>query len=254
MTAARGEARRRAAAEGRVLSRPVPIDGIGAIHPAVPADDRLSPGLHPLGLAPEPDPAGEPGRDGLLYVPSGYQVGRPTPVVVMFHGAGGTAHDGLWPLRELADEAGVLLFAPDSRRVTWDVILDRFGPDVAFVDRALRWLFERCVADPGRIAVGGFSDGASYALTLGLANGDLFTHVVAFSPGFIAPVTARGRPAIFIAHGTHDQVLPIDRCSRRIVPALQRADYDVRYREFDGPHTVPPEIAREGLDWFLPGA
>jgi hypothetical protein len=25
----------------------------------------------------------------------------------------------------------------------------------------------------------------------------------------------------------------------------------VRYREFEGPHTVPPDIAREAVDWFL---
>ncbi len=31
----------------------------------------------------------------------------------------------------------------------------------------------------------GFSDGASYALSLGVPNGDLFTHIVAFSPGFM---------------------------------------------------------------------
>ena len=43
---------------------------------------------------------------------------------------------------------------------------------------------------------------------------------------------------------------PIDHCSRRIVPQLKQAGYDVRYREFDGPHTMPPEIAREALAWF----
>jgi phospholipase/carboxylesterase len=45
-------------------------------------------------------------------------------------------------------------------------------------------------------------------------------------------------------------VLPIDRCSRRIVPQLERARYEIRYREFDGPHTVPESVAREALEWF----
>jgi predicted esterase len=44
--------------------------------------------------------------------------------------------------------------------------------------------------------------------------------------------------------------LPIDLCSRRIVPRLERAGYDVRYREFDGGHTISPEIALEAVDWF----
>lgn len=38
----------------------------------------------------------------------------------------------------------------------------------------------------------GFSDGASYALSLGLPNGNLFSHIVAFSPGFMrAPTLVR---------------------------------------------------------------
>ena len=97
------------------------------------------------------------------------------------------------------------------------------------------------------MAVGGFSDGASYALSLGITNGDLFTHVMAFSPGFMAPAGQMGSPRIFVSHGTRDGVLPIDRCSRKIVPQLERADYDVLYREFDGGHTISPEIALEAV-------
>ena len=57
---------------------------------------------------------------------------------------------------------------------------------------------------------------------------------------------------ISCAHGTHDAVLPIDRCSRRLVPELRRAGYEVEYEEFDGPHTVPPAIARAAVRWFTP--
>jgi predicted esterase len=45
--------------------------------------------------------------------------------------------------------------------------------------------------------------------------------------------------------------LPIDRCSRAIVPQLERAGYEVRYREFDSGHVVGPEIAREAVGWFI---
>ena len=126
-----------------------------------------------------------------------------------------------------------------------------FGADVAFIDQALAWTFERYAIDPDSIGVAGFSDGASYALSLGLANGDLFGRVMAFSPGFVAPAPLQGRPRLFISHGTADTVLPIDQCSRRIVPLLRQASYDVTYQEFDGPHTVPPEIAQAAVAWFL---
>ena len=110
-------------------------------------------------------------------------------------------------------------------------------------------MLERFSVDPARVAVGGFSDGASYAL--GLRNGDVFTHLIAFSPGFVPRAGGRGRPAIYVSHGVSDSILPIDRCSRRIVPSLRRAGHAVRYREFDGGHTVPPEVAREAVAWLL---
>jgi phospholipase/carboxylesterase len=166
------------------------------------------------------------------------------------HGAGGDARSGISHFLHLADEAGVVLLAPESRGRTWDVLVGGYGPDVEFINRALQWTFERLRLDTRRLAMTGFSDGASYALSLGLTNGDLFTHLIAFSPGFIAPATRRGKPPVFVSHGTRDRVLPIERCSRRIVPQLDRAGYQVRYREFDGPHTVPASIASEALRWF----
>jgi phospholipase/carboxylesterase len=85
---------------------------------------------------------------------------------------------------------------------------------------------------------------------LGITNGDLFTYVLAFSPGFMMPAGRRGSPRVLVSHGARDEVLPIDRCSRRIVPQLERAGYDVRYREFEGGHAVPPDVAREAIGWL----
>lgn len=99
----------------------------------------------------------------------------------------------------------------------------------------------------------GFSDGASYALSLALLNGDLFTHVIAFSPGFITEGSRRGKPRLFVSHGVHDRVLPIDLCSRRIVRDLRGDDSDIRFTEFDGGHAVPTDIARAALDWLAGG-
>ena len=206
-----------------------------------------------------PDMEGMPGlntlaldgnRDALLYVPVGYSPQQPAPLVLMLHGAGGNAEGGLRPFRSLADATGAILLAVSSRRETWDVLHGAYGPDVAVIDRALEQVFLSYRIDPARIAIEGFSDGASYALSLGLTNGDLFTHIIAFAPGFMAPASLRGRPSLFIAHGTQDNVLPIDRCSRRLAPQIEQAGYRLLYREFDGPHTVPEPIAQEALNWF----
>jgi phospholipase/carboxylesterase len=190
-------------------------------------------------------------RDGLIYVPTGYSADRPPGLVLLLHGAGSSAQRGISLLYSQADEANLILVAPDSRGSTWDVIMSDYGPDVSYIDRALSQTFSRYAVDASRVAVGGFSDGASYALSFGLTNGDLFTHVIAFSPGFMVPTRQEGKPAIYISHGIRDEVLPIDRCSRRIVPQLQRLSYEVKYHEFDGPHTVPGDIAREAVEWFI---
>jgi phospholipase/carboxylesterase len=167
----------------------------------------------------------------------------------MLHGAGGHARR-LASLLSIANSFGVILLVPDSRGATWDAIRGGFGPDVEFINRALDQAFTRCAVDQQKLAIGGFSDGATYALSLGLDNGSLFTHVMAFSPGFIAPRRPSGKPRIFIAHGRSDTILPIDVTSRRIVPGLEDAGYAVTYQEFDGPHTVPQEIAQDAFKWF----
>jgi phospholipase/carboxylesterase len=200
----------------------------------------FTPGSHPLGLA--------KGRDGIIQVPKA-SAAATLPLSVLLHGAGGNATGILRRLGQSAAEAGVVVLAPDSRDDSWDAIRDDLGPDVLFLTRALERAFEQLPIDPDRVSIGGFSDGATYALTLGLINGDLFRRIVAFSPGFIVQRTRRGQPKIFMSHGTGDEVLPIERCSRRLAPALQNAGYEVTYREFPGGHTVPAEIAREGMKW-----
>ncbi|MFY9555835.1 MAG: alpha/beta hydrolase-fold protein [Blastocatellia bacterium] len=188
----------------------------------------------------------DPARDAFLQLPM-TATRAPMPLVVLFHGAGQSAEWMLHRLGSAADEAAVAVLAPNSRASSWDAIRDGFGPDVSFLNRALERVFESVTIDPTRIAAGGFSDGATYALSLGLINGDLFSRVVAFSPGFLVAGTARGTPRFFISHGTGDRILPIDRCSRRIVRGLRERGYDVTFREFDGGHEVPDDIALEGM-------
>jgi phospholipase/carboxylesterase len=217
-----------AAEQGRLVARPRPGAGSGESAPA---------GVRSLGLGSD--------RDGLVYVPSRYRSDRPLPLLVMLHGAGGDADQVLPMVTSAADADGVLIVAPASRGRTWDVILDGYGADVRFIDRALAHIFDRHAVDPHRIAIGGFSDGASYALSLGLANGDLFTQVLAFSPGFMAPAAWTGSPRLYMAHGVRDDVLPIERTSRYLAPELRRLGYEVEYREFEGGHMVPPDIVHE---------
>jgi phospholipase/carboxylesterase len=207
-------------------------------------DCGLPAGCTALGLA--------EGRDGLLHVPVAATT-RPSPLVVLLHGAGSSASAALMLLAELTEAHGLILLVPDSRSSSWDFLRGGFGPDVQFIDRALEHVFEHCPIDPERIALVGFSDGASYALSLGIANGDLFTHLIAFSPGFARPETEVGQPRVFVTHGTRDDVLPIDLCSRRLVPVLRAGGLDLAYTEFDGGHSVPRALVQRAVTWMTEG-
>jgi len=215
---------------GRLSARPQTVAGTPA------------PGLTSLSIG--------KGRDGFLYVPATLHSG-PVPLVVLLHGAGGAAQGIMSRLSSVADSVGFVVLVPDSRGPTWDGIRGEYGPDIAFIDSALKVVFARVAVDPKRVIASGFSDGASYALALGRINGDLFTRVVAFSPGFVPPGAPTGKPEIFITHGNADPILPFEATSQRIVPSMTRAGYAVTLRQFAGGHTVPQDLAREAFRWAI---
>lgn len=192
-------------------------------------------------------------RDGFLYVPSSYSSETPAPLIVLLHGAGSSSSD--WSgflFTKLFDDPPVIVLAPDSRDALWDVSMGGFGQDVRFINDALELTFGMCNVDASHLALGGFSDGASYTLSLGLTNGDLFTNLIALSPGYMKPAAKRGKPKIFIAHGRQDTVLPISTTRKVIVPSLRKDGYDVDFEEFDGPHAVKLDELTGAVRWFVP--
>lgn len=201
-------------------------------------------GLEALGLS--------RGRDGYIYVPPTYLPARASPLLVMLHGAGQSSREFTEaPLGEIFDKDAIVVVIPDSRQPTWDMIHGDYGPDVRFIDRALALAFSKCRIDPRKVAVGGFSDGASYALSLGITNANLFTTVLAFSPGFVRPAVKTGKPRIFIGHGTGDNILPIDQTSREIVAALKEKNYPLKYEEFEGGHRMTKDEVLHAIDWLM---
>lgn len=206
------------------------------------AKTTVGPGVHPLGLT-------EGARDGVLVVPKGLQ-GR-VPLLVMMHGAGGDSQRTMRKVIPLAEKYRFVAMLPDSRDISWDAIRGGYGVDVEFIDEALRSVFGQVRVDPKRIALGGFSDGGTYALSLGRANGDLFAAIIGMSPGFIVDAPPVGKPRVFMAHGTRDGVLPIDQTSRQIVPRLESEGYDVEFVEFEGKHDLVPATFEKAIQWWL---
>jgi phospholipase/carboxylesterase len=195
-------------------------------------------------------------RPALLYVPERAAKrsaeGTGSPLLLFFHGATQSPQQMLEHLRSLAEEHGVIVLAPASDGITWDAIRGAPGIDAAATERALAATFERCAVDRRHVAIGGFSDGASYALVLGLPNGDVFTHVLAFSACIVAATeTASTKPRVFLSHGRADEILPFESCGRRIDRRLRDAGFVVRFEAFAGGHEVPPPVAQAAFRWLL---
>jgi len=205
------------------------------------------------------------GANAYFYRPEG-SYKYPLPLVVLFHGAGMSAHSFLYGARGEADRCGCLLLSVQSAGATWDTIgLVRaasrrgnamrdqlFGADTDRVEKALSTALRAADADRNSVMLAGFSDGASYALSLGLANPALVRGVVAFAPGFhLEPSTINPRQRLFIAHSPTDQILSFERTRDDTVASLKKAGFDVYFRPFEGGHRVDGALLSEGIDFVM---
>jgi poly(3-hydroxybutyrate) depolymerase len=129
------------------------------------------------GLLQHDGPSGE--LLAVSYIPAPADAG-PYRLMLLLHGAGGAPRQALDLLLPVADQRRLLLVAPKASASTWDLIIDGYGPDVRRIDRVLEEIFDSYPVE--HVTTGGFSDGASYALSIGLANGDVFDSVLAFFP------------------------------------------------------------------------
>lgn len=235
-----------ACASGR--SEPVVSDGILAARPNVRVHADQRSGVFRLDEWPQP----------YAFVPPGLDRQSPAPLMLLLHGGGGGSDRLLRTFEALAREHGVVLLAPEADRRTWDVVRafqyggePVFGADVKRVDASLDALFSKVVIDPKRIAIAGMSDGASYALSLGVRNGALFSHIIAFSPGGIAPFAGQPKARIFISHGRRDGVLAFDNTADGMVAGLRAAGADVTFAPFDGDHQLRQQEMRAAMGWWL---
>ncbi|MFL9842757.1 PHB depolymerase family esterase [Sphingomonas sp. ST-64] len=203
-------------------------------------------------------------EDAIAYIPP-RAIGA-APLLVLLHGATERPQSMVARFRAEADRRGIVLLAPKSAGDTWDMIADfdrrrsqvvrsrsaRLNVDPPRINRAIRALLERASVDPARIALGGFSDGASYALTIGSDNPGFFRTLLVFSPGmlYLSPRRSPGQ-RVFLSHGSSDPVLSFQASKSRFVPQLRKEGLAVTFREFDGRHELPDIVLQEAVAMWL---
>ncbi|MBL8298698.1 MAG: hypothetical protein JNN30_10170 [Rhodanobacteraceae bacterium] len=224
------------------------ISGILSARPATSVATPVSAGRHHL-------KAGT-----TLYVPETIPADAAAPFLLLLHGGGGTGENMIRKFKRQADRHGIILLAPDAAGPTWDVALSMtgnpwtqpsFGRDVLRIDAVLKDAFARVNVDPQRVAVAGFSDGASNALSIGVHNAALFHDTLAFSAGGMVP--HRGGPPgrVLFIHGAKDPVLPITTMRDSLAPTLRAAGFAVTFVTFDGGHELPDRVVEQAIAWWL---
>jgi len=204
--------------------------------------------------------------EAVAYVPA--SAGPNPPLLVLLHGAGRNSSGIIGGLQADADKRGIVLLAPTSRGPTWDAIpaalraanpqsaLDarlghRFGRsrDSDRVEAAIDALSKQLPFDRSRTVLAGFSDGATFALAMGMARSRPFSAVIAWSPGIAIETAgpARGR-RVFVSHGRQDPVLSFEVDKNEIVPLLEREGAAVTFLPFDGVHEAPRAVKDAFLD------
>lgn len=111
-------------------------------------------------------------------------------------------------------------------------------------------------ADPSRVFLLGFSQGAILSLALALTEPNLLRGVVALS-GRILPEVKEltgekprvGETEIFIGHGTEDTVVPIAR-GRSAHAYLSGKGFSVAYHEYDIGHSISPRETSDLAEWL----
>jgi len=168
-------------------------------------------------------------RSYLVHVPPSYDAAKPTPVVLIFHGAGMNARLMLEfsGLNAKADEAGFVAVYPNgtgagpfltfnSGGVEWDVVRKQPN-DVAFVGRLLDDLATLVHADPRRVNATGMSNGGMMCYRLAA---ELSDRIVAVAPvaGTMAVTDAEPRRPVPVLHfhGTEDRLVPYGGPDQRV--------------------------------------
>ena len=144
---------------------------------------------------------------------------RPLPVLLFFHGYGGSARQVLRnstllsTVHEAMEGAGALLVAPDGLENTWAHVGSPSSArdEIAFVDAVMADVRARWPVDERRLLVSGFSQGGSMVWDVACYRGEAFSAFLPIAGGFWRPHPERCDAPVNLRHihGLGDTVVPM---------------------------------------------
>jgi predicted esterase len=193
----------------------------------------------------------------VLLTPEQIDPDRSYPLITVFHGAG--RHEELFvkACRGEPERRDALFLIPRSIGPTWDLIVGQGEADLEFLEYAWDLIYRRYPVDAGRQALIGYSDGASYALSMVLSNPAFFDAALCWAAGFVvvdrSAIGYEGRRArVYLEHGTHDELFPFEQIAVPMRDNLRKAGHDVTFSvDEGGRHWPSGSFQREALDWYF---
>jgi len=212
----------------------------------------------------EPSPLGfvrveEGPHRAVLLTPETIDPGTRLPLFTVFHGAGRQDELLVRTFREEPERRQALFLIPRSFDPTWDLIAGRGQADLEFLEWAWDLIYRRYPVDRDRQVLVGYSDGASYALSMALSNPGFFDAVLCWAAGFVvvdrAAVGRPGRrPRVYLEHGTHDELFPFEQIAVPMCENLRAAGCEVEFSvDEGGRHWPSGAFHREALAWYFDG-
>jgi phospholipase/carboxylesterase len=206
--------------------------------------------------------------DYITVHPNNYQQDETYPLVILLHGFGANKHD-LTSLSAEIDADGYVYAYPNApfavqigpgmMGYAWEPPGGDSPEQATWVEARLmafcREVIEQYAVSPGRVVLGGFSQGAGMTYRCGLGRPDLFGGLIALS-GALRDLrrlqdtlpTERGQ-AIFIAHGTDDNLALVEN-AREVKDFLVEEGYSPSYNEYPIAHEITPEVLADMIPWL----
>ena len=190
-----------------------------------PASDRPDRPNRPITWLRRPRPfdtLGETTRSYLVHVPPKYDPKKPTPVVLVLHGAGMNGRMMAWfcGFSKKADEAGFIAVYPNGTGLadlllTWNAggfqgwAAERQPDDVAFIAKLLDDLATVVTVDPKRVYVTGMSNGGMMCYRLAAELSDRIAAIAPVAGTMAIDNYNPKRPVpVMHFHGTADKLVP----------------------------------------------
>lgn len=198
------------------------------------------------------------GRSGAYYLPAS-AAGRAAPLVLAYHGTGGSGQIMVRALKPFADAHGFIIVAPDSRRspsgeFTWEVgdRANDLSPDYHHAIACLQEVqqLSGVKVDTRRMLVLGHSGGASSAPYLA-SNYGAFEAFAVLHGGVYAAGFGTHKPRGWFSTGARDVMRSPQAVRAAMDQARARGLPKVTYFEAAGGHELGDDELRALMKWWL---